>query len=388
MKSIGENLFQLSRNGSPVPVPALQRVNAKGLGLQESWFRDAIFAEPELVIGPCRTAGRVDADEVWLPWRVEINFGSGPIDVLLVSSHGRIGIVETKLSYNPQKRREVVAQVLDYALSLQDSEREDLPDLPDSPHAPLEEDLAECLNSGRFLLIIAGDALDPRALRLSQSMLARHLTSEWDLAMVDLNVYRQQQDEDRLLMVPELLGMMQVELRQVVRVVVEGESAKVRVVVDKIVHDEERASRSVVLTSVDEFLSQVQKQVPNQLDLARRIVDRMQQMALRSGGVLTFGLRTTSANLYYASSSGPRRFLSLRTDGRLRLVLAYLRTAGLEDVIDRMVAAAPPAFTIHRNDRAGGLKYVPGHERDIFEFLGRVDRTLSVAPGAPAADEG
>src|SRR5690606_25466975 len=115
----------------------------------------------------------------------------------------------------------------------------------------------ECLNSGRFLLIIAGDALDPRALRLSQSMLARHLTSEWDLAMVDLNVYRQQQDEDRLLMVPELLGMMQVELRQVVRVVVEGESAKVRVVVDKIVHDEERASPSVVLTSVDEFLSQV-----------------------------------------------------------------------------------------------------------------------------------
>lgn len=379
MKSIGENLFQLSRSGSPLPVPALQRVTAKGLGLQESWFRDAIFAEPELVIGPCRAAGRVDADETWLPWRVEINFGAGPIDVLLVSSHGRIGIVETKLSYNPQKRREVVAQVLDYALSLQDYDRDDLPDLPDSPHAPLEEDLVECLNSGRFLLIIAGDALDPRALRLSQSMLARHLTSEWDLAMVDLNVYRRQQEAYELLLVPELLGMVQAELRQVVRVVVQGESVKARVVVDKIIHDEERASRSAVLTSVDEFLSNVQKQVPVQLEPAGRIVERMQEIALQSRGVLTFGLRTTSASLYYVSSSGPRRFLSLRTDGRLRLVLAYLRVAGLEQVIDKLVDAAPPTFSIDRNDRAAGLRYVSTQEASIFQFLDRMGEALSGA---------
>jgi hypothetical protein len=376
MKSIGESLFEMNRSGAPIPVSALQRVNAKGLGLQESWFRDAIFAEPELVIGPCRTAGRVDADEIWLPWRVEVNFGSGPIDVLLVSSHGRIGIVETKLSYNPQKRREVVAQVLDYALSLQESDREDLPELPNSPHAPLEEDLAECLNSGRFLLIIAGDALDPRALRLSQSMLARHLTSEWDLAMVDLNVYRRQQQENELLVVPELLGTVQAELRQVVRVVVQGESVKARVVVDKIVLDEARSGPGAVVASVDDFLAQVQRQVPAQLDVARRIIDRMQQIAARSGGVVTFGVRTTSANLYYASSSGPRRFLSLRADGRLRLVLAYLRTAGLEEIIDTLVAAAAPAFNIGRNDRAGGIRYVPTQEERIFGLLARVEQAL------------
>src|SRR5690606_38388120 len=212
MKSIGEKLFQLNRSHPPVPSLGLQRVTAKALGLQESWFRDAIFAEPELVIGPCRTAGRVDNDETWIPWKIETNFGAGPIDVLLVSSHGRIGIVETKLSYNPQKRREVVAQVLDYALALQDVEREDLPALPHASSAPLEEDLGECLASGRFLLIIAGDALDPRALRLSTSMLARHLASEWDLVMVDLNVYRADGAPDDLLLVPELLGLVQSDL--------------------------------------------------------------------------------------------------------------------------------------------------------------------------------
>lgn len=375
MKSIGETLFQLNRRGSPLPAPALRRVNAKQLGLQESWFRDAIFAEPELVVGPCRAAGRVDSDEVWLPWRTEVNFGAGPVDVLLVSSHGRIGIVETKLSYNPQKRREVVAQVLDYALSLQDSDRESLPDLPASSCAPLEEDLIECLNSGRFLLIIAGDALDPRALRLSQSMLARHLTSEWDLVMIDLNVYCEASDSDALLVMPELLGSVQAELRQVVRVVVEGESSKARVVVDKIVRDEQSPTRGTTPASVEDFLSLVQEQVPTQLDLARQIVQTMQQMAARSDDV-TFGLRTGSANLYYMSAIGPRRFLSLRTDGRLRLVLKYLLDAGLDELIDRLVAAAHPAFAIDRLDHAGGLRYVPANKKSIDEFMARVAHAL------------
>jgi hypothetical protein len=377
MKSIGEDLFQLRRTGDACPLPALKRVNAKGLNLKENWFRDAIFAEPELVIGPCRMAGRVDADEIWLPWRTEIGFGSGPIDVLLVSSYGRIGIVETKLSYNPKKRREVVAQVLDYALSLQDADREALPELPDSPHAPLEEDLVECLNAGRFLLVIAGDALDPRALRLSQSMLARHLTSEWDLAMVDLNVYRAPDNEDLLFVVPELLGTVQSDLRQVVRVVVEGESPKARVIVDKIVNDEGPESRGSRLKSVDEFLSVVQRNVPAQTETARAIVDRMQQLVAANKAGLTFELRQGSANLYYPSSLGPRRFLSLRTDGRLRIVLAYLRIAGMEDVIDKLVDAAPPTFTLHRDDRAGGLRFKPQNEDEIFRLLARIETALA-----------
>lgn len=376
MKSIGSRLFELRGNGAPKPVVAYERLEAKTLGLKESWFRDAIFDEPELVIGPCRTGGRVDADEVWIPWRIEVNFGSGPIDVLLLSSHGRIGIVETKLSYNPQKRREVVAQVLDYALSLQEADREDLPDIPDSPYAPLEEDLLDCLRSGRFLLVIAGDALDPRALRLSQSMLARHLTSEWDLAMVDLNVYRRHPGDPTLLVVPELLGTVQAELRQVVRVVVQGESVKARIVVDKIVNDDPRSRSGSNLASIDDFLVQVGRQVPQQLDVARRLVSLMQQLAARSNGAVTFGLLSTSASLYYASSSGPRRFLSLRTDGRLRLILGYLREAGLDEVVAKLVAVAAPALSISVSDRAAGVRYLPANEDVIIALVKRIDHAL------------
>lgn len=376
MKSIGESLFKLSRIGDPNPQPGFQRVTAKELGLQESWFRDSIFAEPELVIGPCRAAGRVEPDEKWIPWRIEVNFGAGPIDVLLISSYGRIGIVETKLSYNPQKRREVVAQVLDYALSLQECDLEDLPELPPSPYAPLVEDLAECLRSGRFLLVIAGDALDPRALRLSQALLARHLTSEWDLAMVDLNVYRKLDSAEELVVIPELLGGIQTDLRQVVRVVIQGETLSAKVVVEKIVHDEDRVARNQEPGSMEDFIAGVGERFPDSRDLASRIVSRMREIAKSSEGHITFAFRPASANLYHASADGPRRFLSLRTDGRLRLVMKYLRSSGLDELVDALVEAASPYFSISRDDHAGGLRYFSSPEETIMSFLDQVGLAL------------
>jgi hypothetical protein len=109
---------------------AFTRKLPKEAVLQESWFRDSIAANPELVIAPCREARLVPFDERWFWWKTEFAIDTGSIDVLLLSSYGRIGIVETKLSYNPQARREVVAQLMDYALALKESSFEGLPPIP------------------------------------------------------------------------------------------------------------------------------------------------------------------------------------------------------------------------------------------------------------------
>jgi hypothetical protein len=130
---------------------------------------------------------------------------------------------------------------------------------------------------------------------------------------------------------------------------------------------------------VEEFLGQVARQVPQQLDVARRLIETMQRMVTRSGGTLTFALRSVSASLYYASPSGPKRFLSLRTDGRFRLVLVYIREAGLTDLLDRMIAAAPPALAVGRADRAAGIRYVPAKEQAITEFLQRVEQAIEAS---------
>ena len=190
-KAIGPNVFIPDFGGTGTRA-GYTRKTAQDLGLHEDWYRDAIYANPALVIDPCRQGGLVTQEEKWMPWAKEFASGdgpmdAGPMDVLLLSSTGRVGIVETKLSYNPQRRREVVAQILDYALAFQ--EAESLPPWPTSPNAPDEADVRERMTRGDFLLVVAGDEIDPRALRLGEAVLAGHLTSEWDLAMVDLNVF-------------------------------------------------------------------------------------------------------------------------------------------------------------------------------------------------------
>ena len=106
-------------------------------------------------------------------------------------------------SFNPERRREVVAQILDYALALETA-ADRLPTVTDSRavNLPAQHDIEDALTAGRFLLIVAGDTLEPRAIRLGESVLAGHLTSEWDLAMVDLNLY-EGTDEPKRLLVPE-----------------------------------------------------------------------------------------------------------------------------------------------------------------------------------------
>jgi hypothetical protein len=138
------------------------------------------------------------------------------------------------LSCNPQGRREVVAQLLDYALALRDLPFHSLPPLPSSDKVPVadEDDLQESLVNGDFLLLIAGDALDHRAIRLGEAVLAQHVTSGWDLAMVDMNLYHRVSNDEYLL-VPELRGTIEHETRQTMRVTIVGESPKARVEVER-----------------------------------------------------------------------------------------------------------------------------------------------------------
>jgi hypothetical protein len=189
MKLVSDQIFAF--DGTTRPAVTHERCSAEDLGLKESWFRDAIFECPELVIGPCRAAGLTD-DE-WYAWRKEFPTEVGPIDVLLVSSQGRVAVVETKLASNSELRRKVLAQALDYLAHLPAAFADSMPGLPrDEKGEPVAEadDIREAVDEGHVLVIIASDEVDPRVAKLSRSLLADHLVKRWDLALVDLSVYR------------------------------------------------------------------------------------------------------------------------------------------------------------------------------------------------------
>ncbi len=218
----------------------------------------------------------------------------------------------------------MVAQVLDYALSLQEQGRDALPELPTSDDCPDEDDLADAISGGKFLLLIAGDSLDPRALRLSEALLARHLTNEWDLGMIDINLFRRADQLNEVLLVPELLGIVRADVRQVVRVQIEGQAATARVTVEHVA-EQARGSRARKLESPQAFLSKVAVLAPGAMEKSRALVDAFVRNAAAHPNRIQIDLETTTLNLYALVDGGKRaRFLTLWAQGGLVVLFRYL----------------------------------------------------------------
>ena len=78
----------------------------------EAQLQEALKLNPEVI-----PVSDLDLAEVAVVGR-ETTVPAGAIDLLLVDAEGRVIIVETKLSGNPELRRQVMAQVLDYGASL------------------------------------------------------------------------------------------------------------------------------------------------------------------------------------------------------------------------------------------------------------------------------
>ena len=317
VKAIGQYSYEVNISGEAASRPVYKRILAKDANLQESWFRDAIFDNPEIVIGVCREAGLVDDGESWYAWAREFNLDAGPVDVLLLSSRGRIGIVETKLSFNPERRREVVAQICDYALALQDLSYEELPEKPiiNNTELPTENDIRESLSLGNFLLIIAGDQIDPRALRLGTAILAGHLTSEWDLAMVDMNLFKDTiSQQPKYLMIPELRGQMVHETRQVVRVIVQGDKPEAKVKVERIIPHRPDLPERFSWNYESFFAAIVSAHVSQEF---RDYAQRVSELPKRYSGVsITYGTGKMASMTVCKSG---KSIISLFMDGRVEL---------------------------------------------------------------------
>jgi hypothetical protein len=206
-----------------------KEATAKEAKFKENWLQDAIAKNPELVLAACRVSGLI-TDERWRFWAKEVSAGdAGSIDLLLISESGRVGIVETKLSYNRGARREVVAQILEYAISL--SSVSHLPPIPIIDGRPFayEEDMRYSLQKGDYLLIVAGDRLDFRAVKLSEALLGKHLLRAWDLALVEIAVFEPlaESGQKAHLLVPHIRGTIVPVSRQIVTIDIKGDRTRI-----------------------------------------------------------------------------------------------------------------------------------------------------------------
>lgn len=80
----------------------------------EAWLRDLLWDHPALL--PVGEIEPVFGELQPVAW--ELQTASGLIDLLFVNADGMMTVVETKLWRNPEARRKVVAQIIDYAKDL------------------------------------------------------------------------------------------------------------------------------------------------------------------------------------------------------------------------------------------------------------------------------
>lgn len=139
----------------------------------------------------------------------ELNTSAGPIDNLLITPSGLPIIVECKLWRNPEGRREVVGQILDYAKELSRWTSSDLQrevakrtDLPSNPILTLLKEaghevdeiafndaLTVNLQRGRFLLLIVGDGIR-EGVEAIATYLQGNLGLHFSFGLVEMPIFR------------------------------------------------------------------------------------------------------------------------------------------------------------------------------------------------------
>lgn len=229
------------------PVPLSEHVIQEGL-LQKllSIYPHMIpIDEIEPALGPLICLG------------MEIPTKSGPVDLLYVSPTGYLSLVETKLWRNPEARRMVVGQIIDYAKEIAGWSFQELDDavrrsiLPnnlsgvgiidilkadghDIDEVNFIDSLSRNLKRGHFLLLIAGDGI-----REDVESMVEYLQGtpnlHFTMALLELALFRLKPDQEwPLLVQPRVVA----RTAEIVRAIVDIRSPA-DVVVDVIFEEED-----------------------------------------------------------------------------------------------------------------------------------------------------
>jgi len=183
----------------------LEKVSLNSKTYNEDWIQDICFRSPNLLpveeLEP--TFGGM------IPICRELITRSGSIDLVYVNEYGFITIGECKLWRNPEARRKVVGQILDYAkdlakwdyskfekecLKARKEKEKNLFQIiqefyPGIEEASFIDNLQNNLNKGRFLLTIIGDGIRENMEDLA-NYIHRNGNLNFTLGLIELPVYK------------------------------------------------------------------------------------------------------------------------------------------------------------------------------------------------------
>ena len=222
--------------GSPCLISAsaefhlLERIVLGSGQFNESWLQALIHDRPEIL--PISQIEPGFGSPIALAR--EVRCGHGIVDNLYLTPTGEIILVEAKLWSNPQARREVVAQALDYVAALMSLTYEEFETaiinaessakslyacIEDQPDALSQSEFIDAVSNnlarGRILVLIVGDGIRREAEALG-ALLQSHAGAHFTFALVELAAWRNPVSGD-FLIIPDVLAQTVMIERGVVR---------------------------------------------------------------------------------------------------------------------------------------------------------------------------
>lgn len=212
--------------GSPAVKTPFTRVSlaARNSSHDEKWLQELLFANPGLVPMGEISGGTRGFVPICRELSIPGAGGAVWLDIFGVTPEGKPVLVECKLWRNPQARREVIAQILEYAGLMRQWSYGDLCTrikprpteakrsanplysrvadvFPDTEEARFVDQVSTALKTGDFVLIIAGDGI-----RSDAHAIADHLNANGGLiatlALVEFQLWRSEADE--LMVIPTI----------------------------------------------------------------------------------------------------------------------------------------------------------------------------------------
>ncbi len=200
----------------------------------EKWLQDLLFNHPQ-----CLPISDIDDSFLELvPICREMNTPAGPIDNFYLTPRGKPVILEAKLWRNPEARRKVIGQVLDYAKELarfdydaldtavrdarRSKERESTPRgafevvsaaAPGIDEAHFVDSVSRNLRRGDVLLLVAGDGIHEGAGAIAE-FLESHGTLQFTFGMVEMAIF--EMPDGSLLVQPRVIAQSEIIRRIVV----------------------------------------------------------------------------------------------------------------------------------------------------------------------------
>ena len=321
--------------------------------INEAWLQEVLASNPDIL-----PVGAIDerVEEPLVSLGREVRTPAGPIDNLFISRNGYLVVVETKLWRNPEARRKVVSQILDYAAHLrqwdysklesewrkQGGEGQSLWDHVGPTEAADEADWVDQVNdnlsAGRMTLLIVGDGIRSQASQLAAAV-DGHPDFQFRLGLVELRLCRT--DEGQVLVIPTTMAVTQEIPRAIVTVRwTEGTAPSVQVETPAIQRQPREGSVLTEMALLD-AIGKSGDQGGRKMAVARRLLDRLRDAGFSMKWTRT-GLTARCQDPYTAE-----RMVSLfriTREGIFSCNLVWLRNQlpeawKSEEVADRIVHA-------------------------------------------------